>query len=46
LGSVIVGNAKEPKPGMMIRRKAVAHFMLDCVENNAHVHATPVISEK
>lgn len=43
---LIVGNAKEPKPGMMIRRKAVAQFMLDCAEISTHIHSTPVISEK
>lgn len=44
--ALIVGTATSPKPGMMIRRSAVAGFMLDCVENGSHVGETPVVSEK
>ncbi|MFD1196386.1 NAD(P)-dependent oxidoreductase [Seohaeicola saemankumensis] len=43
---LIVGTATQPKPGMMVRRSAVADFMLDCVEQDSHVRQTPVISEK
>lgn len=43
---LVVGTAKQPKPGMMIRRKAVAEFMLECAEKNSHIHGTPVISER
>lgn len=43
---LIVGTATNPKPGMMVRRSAVAGFMLDCAEKASHVHGTPVISEK
>jgi len=42
---LIVGTATEPKPGMMIRRRAVADFMLDCAENGSYVGEAPVISE-
>ena len=41
--SLVVGTAKEPKPGMMIRRSTVAGFMLDCAEQSSQ--NTPVISE-
>ncbi|MFK8033900.1 MAG: NAD(P)-dependent oxidoreductase [Hyphomicrobiales bacterium] len=44
--TLIVGTAINPKPGIMIRRSAVANFMLDCAENSKHIHETPVISEK
>lgn len=44
--SLIVGTATSPKPGMMVRRSAVAGFMLDCVENESHIHSTPVVSER
>lgn len=43
---LIVGTATDPKPGMMIRRSTVASFMLDCAETGAHIHQTPVVSEK
>jgi len=43
---LIVGSARTPKPGMMIRRSTVAEFMLDCVENDTYLKETPVISEK
>lgn len=43
---LIVGTATAPKPGMMVRRSAVAEFMLDCAEKDVHVDGTPVISEK
>jgi len=43
---LVVGTAKHPKPGMMIRRCRVAQFMLDCAEQSLHIHATPVISER
>lgn len=44
--SLIVGTAKSPKPGMSIRRMAVADFMLDCAEKGRHIRETPVISER
>lgn len=44
--TLVVGTATTPKPGMMIRRSAVAGFMLSSVENGSHIHETPVISEK
>ncbi|SIT76352.1 NAD(P)H-binding [Yoonia rosea] len=44
--ALIVGTATTPKPGMMVRRSAVAKFMLDCVENDSHVGQTPVVSER
>lgn len=44
--SLIVGTATTPKPGMMVRRSAVARFMIDAVENDSHIHETPVISER
>lgn len=43
---LIVGTATTPKPGMMVRRSAVADFMLDCAETGSHLHDTPVISER
>lgn len=43
---LIVGTAKTPKPGMMVRRSAIADFMLDCAEKDIHVHETPVVSER
>lgn len=43
--SLVVGTAKQPKHGMMIRRSTVAGFMLDCAEEALHLHGTPVISE-
>lgn len=44
--SLIVGTATTPKPGMMVRRSAVAGFMLSAAENGSHIRETPVISEK
>ncbi|RPE71599.1 putative NAD(P)-binding protein [Pacificibacter maritimus] len=44
--TLIVGTATSPKPGMMVRRSAVAGFMLSAVENASHIKETPVISEK
>lgn len=44
--SLIVGTATTPKPGMMVRRSAVAGFMLSAAEAGSHFHETPVISEK
>ncbi|MGI3186547.1 NAD(P)-dependent oxidoreductase [Nioella aestuarii] len=44
--TLIVGTATTPKPGMMVRRSAVAGFMLSCAENGSHIHDTPVVSEK
>ena len=43
---LIIGTATTPKPGMMVRRSAVAGFMLDCAENGSHIAETPVVSEK
>ncbi len=43
---LIVGTATTPKPGMMVRRSAVAGFMLSAAENGSHFHQTPVVSEK
>ena len=43
--SLVVGTAKQPKHGMMIRRSTVAGFMLDCAEEALHLQGTPVISE-
>lgn len=44
--TLVVGTATDPKPGMMVRRSAVAGFMLDCAENGLHIHETPVVSER
>ena len=44
--TLIVGTATTPKPGMMVRRSAVAGFMLSAAENSTHIRETPVISEK
>lgn len=44
--TLIVGTATTPKPGMMVRRSAVADFMLDCAKKDIYVRETPVISEK
>lgn len=44
--SLIVGTATTPKPGMMVRRSAVAGFMLSAAETGGHIFETPVISEK
>lgn len=44
--SLIVGTPTSPKPGMMVRRSAVAGFMLAASENGSYIHETPVISEK
>ncbi|WP_378947826.1 NAD(P)-dependent oxidoreductase [Paracoccus sp. R86501] len=44
--TLIVGTATTPKPGMIVRRSAVADFMLDCAENDSHLQGTPVISER
>ena len=43
---LIVGTPITPKPGMMVRRSAVAGFMLDAAENGSHILETPVVSEK
>ena len=43
---LIVGTATTPKPGMMVRRSAVAGFMLDAAENGSHINETPVVSER
>ncbi len=45
-GRLIVGTARDPKPAMMISRRTVAGFLLQCVENGEYSRATPVISEK
>lgn len=44
--TLIVGTPTSPKPGMMVRRSAVAGFMLDCAETGSHLHETPVVSER
>ena len=44
--SLVVGTATTPKPGMMVRRSAVARFMLSAAENGTHIRETPVVSEK
>ena len=44
--ALVVGTATTPKPGMMVRRSAVAGFMLSAAENGTYIHETPVISEK
>jgi uncharacterized protein YbjT (DUF2867 family) len=44
--ALVVGTATTPKPGMMIRRSAVAAFMLAAAENATQIRETPVISEK
>lgn len=44
--ALVVGTATTPKPGMMVRRSAVAGFMLSAVETGTHIHKTPVVSEK
>lgn len=43
---LIVGTATTPKPGMMVRRSAVAGFMLSAAETGSHIFETPVVSEK
>ncbi|WP_439140873.1 NAD(P)-dependent oxidoreductase [Planktotalea sp.] len=43
---LVVGTATTPKPGMMVRRSAVAAFMLSAAKNGSHIRETPVISEK
>ena len=43
---LIVGTATKPKPGLMVRRSAVAGFMLDAAENGSFINETPVVSEK
>lgn len=43
--SLVVGTPTTPKPGMMVRRSAVAGFMLSAAENGSHIHDTPVVSE-
>ncbi len=44
--ALIVGTATTPKPGMMVRRSAVAGFMLSAAESGSHIHETPDVSEK
>lgn len=44
--SLIVGTPNTPRPGMMVRRSAVAGFMLSAAETGSHIHETPVLSEK
>lgn len=43
---LVVGDARTPKPAMMISRANVARFILDCVENGTQIGATPVVSER
>lgn len=43
---LVVGTATTPKPGMMVRRSAVARFMLECAKNGSHIGETPVVSER
>ncbi len=43
---LVVGDARTPKPAMMVSRANIARFMLDCVENNTQIGGTPVVSER
>jgi len=43
---LIVGTPTIPKPGMMVRRSAVAGFMPSAAETSSHIFETPVVSEK
>lgn len=43
---LVVSDQGKPKPRLTISRRHTAKFMLDCLEEESYVKATPVISEK
>lgn len=43
---LIVSREGNPKPRLTISRRHAAKFMLDCLQQNEFIKATPVISEK
>ncbi len=43
---LVVGDARTPKPPMMISRMNVARFTIDCVESAKYVGQAPVVSER
>jgi uncharacterized protein YbjT (DUF2867 family) len=44
--SLVVSYANSPKPAMMISRRHVAKFMIDCLDDKALFQKAPVISER
>ncbi|GAB5522906.1 MAG: SDR family oxidoreductase [Roseivirga sp.] len=43
---LVVSDKGSPKPRLTISRRHTAKFLLDCLEEEAYIKATPVISEK